>query len=279
MIDIAKLVIGLILAAAFGYVIFTGHKAKEAGDTGTLRASRKAYVYLLVAGIPFALFVHALGGFGTWVGIILAILLGATTVLCLNILPTKLDPVSDVLWKDGPKTPGYSRSGHPVPLVRWARRIFMGLFLLFVLCAAFFGGPSTPAGATAQGNDTSVAADPTPTTPVTTTPAAPSTTDAPQASTPATVPTAKGDAVANPCGGPQLYKLTAAQKAERKANNKDPMPLGAGNLQVCKGGQWTNLTADTSGTLLALGYSADKSVAYMQVETAGGTIVIRTIDF
>lgn len=283
-INIGRLIVCFVLLIGLALVTRRASKILSVSPWGVdeksdFRASMKALVYLFVAGIAVLLFVHGLGVVGTLFGVILALLLVMTVVFTLIDLPARMSRVDGLLWHEGPTTPGYSRSGEPVPYVRWARRFAMVLFVLFVFAAALLGGGGPNAPVSANGGTTPTVA---PTTgPPTTTPAAPATavppqpTAAPPTSAPPSAPVTEQYSD-NPCDGPKQIE---------KVDQPSLVSFTTSNVQVCYNGKWQswgNVTSIAPPSQIRVDYwTVQGSYGYGRVvdPRTGDPYTIRTSHF
>jgi hypothetical protein len=209
-----------------------------------------------------------------------------TIMLSLIELPARMSRVDDLLWRDGPETPGLSRSGEPVPYIRWARRAAMLLFLLFVFIVALTGigdDTDTQAGGVSEPSSPTVtvtAPTTTPPTSVTPTTTAPSTTT----TTTSSDSVSSLNSVDNSCytpdgqGGPQQIPMK---------DEPSTMDFGPGNLKVCYNSTWQDWGAfattppPTKVQLTAWVAVEGAPYGYGQVvdPNTGDSYIIRTSDF
>lgn len=280
-IDLGRLIVCFVLLIGLVLVVRQAGKVLKITPWGDdeksdFRASMRALVYVLAAGLAVLWFVHNLGTIGTIFGIVLASLLVLTVVLTLVDLSPRLSRVDDLLWRDGPKTPGYSRSGDPVPYVRWARRAAMLLFLLFVMFAAVLSGVGSNASAQAGSSSGSTApaiAAPTSTAPPASAPAT-ATSSAPASTPSSAAPTTKY--VDSSCDGPKQIAMV---------DSPSTISFGTGNLKICYSGKWQSWSAFSTTTppktVRLTAWVVGGSYGYGQVvdPSTGDSYIIRTTDF
>ena len=297
---LGKFVVLLPLIVAFGVVALKASKAYKATplQKGIIRECWKSVAYLFAAGIAAWWLLPPVGKAGGTFGFFLASLLAISVILCAVELPPFLDRLHELSWREWRKTPLYSKTGNPVEYIRWARRGFVGLFILFVLAiagvTALLGGPS--ASVIAGPGSVTVTASPTMPVPAETsaTPSsAPATAAAPSATdTPANSPSASDSSpaqqyVSNSCTGPQQIPVLASPDKN--------VPFGTGSLLVCYSGKWqhwsdfastdapkaVNITAEIKSGECAPDGGAPLACLYARVvdPSTGDSYVIETTDF
>jgi hypothetical protein len=223
------------------------------GEKVEARASGKGFVYLLVAW----LLLIKMPPIRSWAGLVFMTALVALFALIdvlavVNLDHPRLNWLDQQLWRDGPKTPGYSRSGRQVPHVRWMRRIvFVTLavvLLAFVSINALIGGGGHDELRVVQPQTEDITHSPAVT---------PSPSTAPSTSAPSldASPSASATATADNCGAPALKKQDPPAKSR----------FDAGSVDVCKDGKWVAWSSsklDTPSMVYVTGWTEQEGYGF-----------------
>lgn len=249
-------------------------KPMGADDKAIRNGVVKAFVYVIVAIVAIGLFVPPLSvGWGLmwW---ILVIPLALLIIYSVVELPSSLDAVHNVAWRDWRKTPIYSRSGQSVPYIRWARRFaLLVLVLLVALVALVATSPNTthdepglaapPATVVEAPEEPPAATEPAPASPV------PATSSPADSNTPA--------ALDSTCEGVLNPKLV---------DQPSKIKFGTGNLTICHNGEWQRWNQVNPGvqppaevTLRAWVQGGSYGYAIIVVDDSDQWYLVRTTDF
>ena len=264
--------------------------------TGKLKAVGKAVAYLLTAFFLACTFAKGVGTTGGVFGTILSSLLALTTILCVtqpfNRGAGWMQFVHAQLWAKHWKTPVYSRSNRAVPHIRWARRIVMLLFVLFIFIVALIGGAQKTTTQQAYGD-------------VDIPPAATAPTQAQQPTPEPTIPEASPTSVepttgSTPESSPSADTSSTSSTVENPCKDSDPKIPGvnpevvdvestlklktARHLQVCHDGSWMTWKAaygkDVTVMVTLKAWTQQGSYGYAAITMDdGSSYIIRTTDF
>lgn len=230
MTDFAKLVPLFLLLIALIVIVRAGATALKADpmtedDKDVRNESLKGAAYIFAAASLLWWFTPSFGLGLTILWTVLTLIFGVVVVLTVIELPNKpkWNKRHDWLWKEGRKTPGYSRSDEPVERIRWYRRIMLAVLIVVALFSLLVSAFSTTSSADETGD-----AAPAATAPADPTPSA----SAPATSAPATSTStpAEPDTFANTCGGINPKKVNDPNATiDFKVGDK---------LFVCHNGDW-----------------------------------------
>lgn len=146
--EFGNLIVWLPLLIAVVVVLFATFNIVKKGfplddaQKDVIKEGGKSFLYLLLVAYLLRWVMPALGTFGMIFGTIVTTALAAAVIITVVNLPNRLNALHDLAWREGRKTPIYSRSGHPVENVRWVRRLSLLVFVLFAFIVTLAGGGS-----------------------------------------------------------------------------------------------------------------------------------------